>query len=261
MTEASLQQIGLHGTRLVRFLSDLAVSDVTFSHGNFTEQLGRLIDFGDSMKLSALYDKLRTIPAEPTPISIDRLKDEVLRVRMSLVQSVVESFIPSSGSARIKLPTLNARVPVDQLARFDPYHRFYSSHQRQFESKIQSLQLKARDALTGASAELAQLAALDAAVRDTLSGHTRKQLAVVPRLLGKRFDFLLQEHRQLQAESSPEGSEDPPEEEILKTWTRPDGWLGRFCGEMQGLLLAELEFRLLPVLGLVEAANEQLGRG
>ncbi len=260
MTEASLQQIGDHGTRLVRLLSDLAVSDVEFSHKNFTERLGRLIDFGESMRFSAQHDKLRRMTFEPSPTSSEILKEEILRVRMSLLQSVVESFVPGAGTTRRKLPTLNTGVPLDKLATFEPYNRFYVSHQREFESKIQTLQIGVSGAVCGVSAELAQLAALDEAVRGTLSMHTRKSLAVIPRLLGKRFDFLLQEHRSRHDEPGLAVSEDQSEENILKIGAQPDGWLDRFFKEMQGLLLAELELRLLPVLGLVEAVNEQVGK-
>jgi len=262
MTEASAQQIDLHGTRLVRFLSELAVSDVEFSHENFSERLGRLIDFGESMRLSALHDKLPGMHFEAGPISCESLKEEVLRLRMSLVQSVVRSFASVSGAGRIKLPTLNAATPFDKLATFEPYHRFYAAHQREFETRIQTLQLGIRQKVSGVSKELAQLAALDEAVRDTLSIHSRKQLAVIPQLLGKRFDLLWREYQSHQEGSAPAVSEDQSEQEILKTWTRPDGWLHRFFKEMQGLLLAELELRLLPVLGLVEAVNgnEQVGK-
>lgn len=261
MTEAFLRHIDRHGTRLVRVLSDLAVSSVEFSHKNLSEQLGQLIDFGDSMRLSALHDRLRTFHVEPTPSCSETLREDVLRVRMALVRSVIESFVPAAGSARVKVPTLKSGIPFEQLIEFEPYYRFYAFHQREFESKIQTLQLKIRDAVSGMSVELAQLAVLDEAVRDMLSMHIRKYLAVVPQLLGKRFDCLLQEYRQLQAEAGPEAAVEQPAEEILQAWTRPNGWLGRFLKDMQGVLLAELELRLLPVLGLVEAVHERAGRG
>jgi hypothetical protein len=260
MTEASLQQFDLHGTRLVRYLSHLAVLDKEFSHENFSERLGRLIDFGDSMRLAALHDKLRGMIFEPGPTSSETPKEEVLRVRMLLMQSVVGSFSPVAGASRIKLPMLDAGVPLDKLASFEPYHHFYAAHQREFASRIQTLQLRVGDAVSAVSAELAQLVALDEAVRDSLSIHARKNLAVIPKLLARRFDFLLQEHQSRQDMSGMAGTGDQSEEDILKTWTRPNGWLDRFFKEMQGLLLAELELRLLPVLGLVEAVNQQVGK-
>ena len=259
MTQAS-SQVGLNGTRLTRFLSDLAVADAAFAHQNFAEHLGRLLDFGGSMRLSEFHDELHKLPYEPSPTSSDGLKEEILRVRMALVQTVAESFVPGAGLTRLKLPTLKGGFPLDQLATFEPYHRFYAAHQREFESKIQSLQIRVRDGVSGVSAEMAQLAALDETVRELLSAHTRKHLALIPQLLEKRFNGLLQEHQALQGEPGKEADGERTEADIVQTWTQPTGWLGRFFRDIQGLLLAELELRLLPVLGLVEAVDEEVER-
>jgi hypothetical protein len=174
------------------------------------------------------------------------------------VESVIRSFVGDPG-ARIKVPSLNTRIPTEQLSRFEPYHRFYAAHQREFESRVRPLQLVVRDAIRGLSPEMMQLVALDEGVGDALSVHTRKYLAVIPQLLAKRFDLLLAESQQGDAAAHRDGQEDRADEALLKTWTASSGWLGRFYQEMQGLLLAELELRLLPILGLVEAANEQVG--
>lgn len=252
--------VALHGTRLVRFLADLAVADSAISHRNFAERLGRLVNFSDSMKLSEIHEKLASFSFEPIPVRTQTLREEVVRVRMSLVQSIAKSFVPGAESGHLKMPSLNAEVSLDKLATFDPYHRLYASHQREFEYKIQSLQLRVSDEVSGVSPELAKLAVLDESVRDILSAYTRKNLAIIPRLLGKRFDFLLQEYTSLQDKSDAHSNDNQSDEEVVNMWTQPNGWLGRFLNEMQGLLLAELELRLLPVLGLIEAADEQAGK-
>ena len=211
------------------------------------------------MRLAALHDRLGGMIVEPGAASVDAAREEFLRVRMSLMRSVVGSFSQAAGPARIKLPSLEAGVPLDKLASFEPYHHFYAAHQREFASRIQALQLSVRDAISALSAELAQLAALDEALRDSLATHTRKNLAHIPKLLARRFDFLLRENQSHQDNQDMAEPVNQPDEDILGTWIRPNGWLGRFFKEMQGLLLAELELRLLPVQGLVEAANEQVG--
>ena len=298
--------VNLKGTRLVRFLADLAVSDVAFSHDNFTDRLGRVINLQESLRLSAFHDQLSMTPYEPGSDSesgsgsgsCEGLTQDVLWARRALVQTVVASFAPQGGPARLQLPTLQADAPLDELVTFQPYHRFYIAHQREFESKIQSLQRRVRDQVCGLSRELAQLAALDATVWNILLTHTRSQFAVIPRLLGKRFDFLQHEYHSSQAQAQfevqPEAqsesqSEAQPESEVesesesevesevesgagsgtqvgdvqpqadrLETSTRSEAWQTRFLTETQGLLLAELELRLLPVLGLVEAVNEEV---
>ena len=259
MTAASLQKIDLHGTRLTRYLSGMAVLNKDFLPANLSERLGRLLDIGASMRLAALHDELGGMIFEPGAAAADTAREEALRVRMSLMRSVVGSFSQAAGPARIKLPSLETGVPLEKLASFEPYHHFYAAHQREFASRIQTLQLGVRDAVGAVSAELAQLAALDEAIRDGLATYAQQNLVHIPQLLARRFDFLLQEHQSRQGEQDMAGTVAQSDEDILKTWTGPTGWLGRFFEEMQGLLLAELELRLLPVQGLIEAVNEQAG--
>jgi len=261
MTEVSLQNIDVPTTRLVQFLSDMAVTDVPLTHTQFSQRLGQLIDIGESMKLSAFHDKLQSIgiqPAgdgSPSPVSP---KDEVLRIRLLLVNSVLKSFVEPEGVAGVKLPIFKAGMPLDQLATFEPYHRFYLSHQREFEYKIQRLQFRVRDSMSLISTELAQLAALDETIREALLPHTRKNLTMIPKLLGRRFERHLQEYLTDNTDALEDRQSDQPDEEILRVWTQSGGWLNQFFTEMQKLLLAELELRLQPALGLLEAIDEQV---
>jgi hypothetical protein len=110
------------------------------------------------------------------------------------------------------------------------------------------------------SAELGQLTAMDEAMRSIFSMYTRKSLAVIPQLLGQRFAFLLQEHRSREQKRGDEVNGDQPKEGVLDGSTQPEGWLDEFYKEMQELLLAELELRLMPVLALVEAVDEEVNR-
>ena len=255
-------RVGLNDSRLVRLLSDLGVSDVAFPSGNLSQRLGGRIDFKASMRLAAFHDELRTLAFEPSPAptSAQALKEEVLQARLSLMRTIVEGFVPGAGPARLKLPTLAADISLDRLLEFEPYHRFYAAHQRALDARIQTLQLRVREVLTGRSAELARLAAMDAAMRDIVSPHTRTSLAVIPQLLSKRFDALVNAYRSTQATPVDREADLLPEEDKLKAWTRPDGWLGTFCHDMQQLLLAELDLRLVPILGLVEAVDEEVMR-
>lgn len=115
--------------------------------------------------------------------------------------------------------------------------------------------------MSAASTPLARLAALDEALRDTLSVAIRRRLAVIPQLLGQRFDALLREQGERRNDAGPADHAELPTAETWEQWRQPGGWLGRFLQDMQGLLLAELELRLLPVLGLIEAVDEEVERG
>lgn len=231
-------------------MSDLAVSDVEVSHKQFTEKLGQLVSFSDAITLSAVHSKLSNMAFEPTEASSESVKAEFLRVREVLVKSIIMSFTLSTRPSTIPLPVPKADATPDKAISYEPYQRFYARHQREIDFKVESLQLYVRDSVSGLSLELAQLVELDVALGDVLAVHARRLFAVIPKLLSKRFKHLRAEHERALANSA--GSGHPAE------WVKPGGWLHAFYQEMQGLLLAELDVRLQPTLGLVEALNEQL---
>jgi hypothetical protein len=232
-------------SRLIRFLSGLAVSNVELSHKHFVERLGQLIDFSDSIILASAHRGLPSMPFEPNTYSVEEIKDEFLCVRSAMVQSIIKSTTPNAKPSGRKLPNPRNGDPVEMVTMYEGYRHFYVQHQRDMDTKIHNLRLQIRKEISGVSPKLAQLSALDTVLGDTLLMNTRKFFAGIPRLLAKRFEYLLQEHKD-------ELGGDPD------LWTAPGGWLEKFYKEIQGLLLAELEVRLQPVLGLIEAFMKEV---
>lgn len=218
----------LTDSRIVRYLTELAVSDATVSHQHFVSHLGNFIDFSGSIALSLAHEELPKLIFQSGELSKEAITDNFFKVRRSIVHAIVQSFIPSDDYQRIKLP-----VPNTAPMTFDLYQRFYLAHQRELDFRIQNLQLEVRASVSGISLELAQLSSLDVTLNNTLAAHVNRLYAVIPLLLEKRFTLLLSD---------------------LKI--QPDKRLEQFCNELQGLLLAELELRLLPVIGLIDALNE-----
>ncbi len=223
------------GSRLVRALSDLAVSDVQVSHRHFARRLGRLIDLSDSISLSSVHGEMKNAHFEAGPASGEAITAEFLRVRNGLVSTIVKSFSPGQSRVRIRFPRAESDAPDAGGSGYEPYGKFYAAHQRDMEFKIQQLQGQVRGVAAGASPQLAQLASLDKALGDTLQVHTRKFFASIPRLLSRRFEHLLSDYD-----------------------NRTDTWgqlMQLFSRDVQGLLLAEVETRLLPTQGLIEALH------
>ncbi len=245
-------------SRLVNFLSSLAVSDAKVSHKNFADKLGRLIDLSDSFALSETLRGLPRIDYEPnTAATTEIITEEFLKARAEMVQSIIKSFVPDAGTLPFNLPIPDADTMVDGKTAIEPYLRLYTLHQSDMGYRVQKIRIRVREAISGRSSTLAQLAALDAALGDTLSVHTRKTFTVIPKLLGKRFQHLHNEHQQIrnehqQTHASQEQDDNP------ELWVQTGGWLDKFYKEMQGLLLAELELRLQPVVGLIEALDEEV---
>lgn len=273
MTRAS-PPAHFNGSRLIRFLTDLAVADVDASPQHFAERLGQLFNFSDAIVLAAAHDEAAkeetvqradlqqdyfakespAIPLETTfvskdpvsrdPASRDRVQQEFFQVRGRLVNAIAKSCTPNSDSPRIKLPVLRAGTPMDTGAAYELYLRFYLAHQRDIDMSVRNLRSNIRDTLSHASASLRQLAILDAALDEILWDRSRKLFSSIPRLLEKRFEQLYQEHQEHQTSLA----------------NPPGDWLERFCKEMQGLLLAELDVQLQPVLGLVEAFSKEVNK-
>jgi hypothetical protein len=227
-------------------------TDIHISPKQFTEKLGALIDLSDSFALSETLRGLPRQAFEAKADTIETIKDEFLQARKAMMAAIIKSFVPDAGTLPFKL-ALPDEDPLreqaaDKKADFAPYLRLYAIHQGEMDFNIQKLRVKLRQVLSGRSAELAQLATLDAALGDALAAHTRKLFSLIPGLLGERFQHLFNEHQQALASHQQENSPDLPEQTAR--------WLEKAYQEMQELLLAELEFRLLPLVGLIEALDE-----
>jgi hypothetical protein len=235
-------QPSLNSSRLVRFLGGLGVADVAVSHEQFARRLGELIDLPDSIKLSAVHADLATSEFEQSCATAHSAREDFLRVRNFMLHSVSKSFAPGSGSAGIRLPGSDDADTAGDDALREAYLRFYISHQREIGFKVRNLHTRTREALAGHSPELARLCTLDAAIGTALSGHTRRYFTAVPKLLDRRFRQLL---------APPGDAAETEADQRVRALTR-------FQGEMRELLLAEIEARLLPVLGLIEALEETM---
>lgn len=239
-----LPQVSLGSSRLVRFLTDLSVTDTQVSHRQFTERLGQLIDFSDSITLSNAHARDLEIESEEVDAFSEGISGEFLRARSIIVQAAMRSFFPGSGPTRIKWPAIEQELPVGPASAAEPYLKFYSSQQVDIDTKIRGLHLRSREAVSRLSPKLERICAIDAALADALAAHSRRYFTSVPRLLGRRLETLF---RQYQAR-------------VKDGVDANAGWLEtreQFRRETQGLLLAEIEARLLPALGLIEALNEE----
>jgi hypothetical protein len=244
MTQA-LPHVSLDSSRLVRFLTDLSVSEVQVSHKQFSDRLGQLIDFSDSITLSEAHARAPEVESEDILAFRDGITAEFLRARSSIVQAAMRSFFPSSGPTRIKWPALEAQPPIDLAAASAIFLKFYRSQQIDVSSKIRGLHQRSREAVAPLSPRLARIAALDAALGDALAGHSQRYFYAIPRLLERRVAYL---HSQF-LENIEQG------QHSNAAWDDTREQLRR---EIQGLLLAEIEVRLLPALGLIEALNEDM---
>lgn len=255
MTRA-LARTNFHSSQLIRCLADLAIVDAADPGDAFAEQLGLWIHFADAIALSAVHsDSMASVPKmQPDIRHADRagahaaISAEFERIQALLTNSIMKSCSPNSGKMHIKLPEPFVEAPKDIATAYAPYRRFYEAHQRDMEISIQPLRVNVREAVAKMSPTLRKLVDLDKVLEKILRERESKLLSKVPVLLKRRFEQLFKEHQQRLADT---GQTDNP-----AGWTQAGGWLARFCNDMQMLLLAEVELRLQPTIGLIEACTE-----
>ena len=244
MTQAQAQtQLHANSSRLVRLLAELAGADPAASGKLITERLGQLFDLPDSIRLSAVLDKPTTGPAQAAAVSREEARAEFLRARAAIISSALRSFTPGGGAIRLRFPPIATREAFEEATTADALLAFYAAQQRDIDFRVRNLQAATRGTAAGFSPRLARLAALDATLGDTLAANNKRFFSTVLTLLEKRVGSLLEEYRHAV-------STDPRNEQL---WAET---LTRLRSDMQGLLLAEIETRLLPALGLIEALDE-----
>ena len=153
------------------------------------------------------------------------MAEAVERVRRELTQDIAKDDLLASGPVN--------GAAADGEADFGPCRQRYQALQQVMSARIGPLRTRARAALSARSPALGQLAALDAVMDEAMTGRERHLLAGVPVMLERHYK------RQCKA-SGQDGVADPKS-------------IGR---TLQRALLAELEVRLQPVEGLIEAWDD-----
>ncbi len=227
----------------MRVLAELLDTDGQLSHQDFIERLARSFDLADSIRISTVHEAVFE-PTDAQPVvSRGTIRDEFQRERAAIVGSAAQSFSPQASANRTRFPRARAEMTVDEIMDAAPYLSFYSAQQRIIDFRIRDLHARTRDALADLSPPLARLAALDTVLAGPLAGPARRAFAAIPRLLGQRFASLRDQHRRTATDPS----------RIRERW---EVTLLQLRSEMRSLLLAEIETRLLPTQGLVDALDE-----
>ena len=278
MTRA-LPRASLYSASLVRFLTENALLAPARPSEDVGQKLGDWLDFRQAIALHSVLNPESAPdqqPAAPPPhvrrmaqIAPEALARHVDKVRAQLVESITRGAPAGSGLARIDMPAPVLDAPVEIKTAFEPYRRFVAAHQRQMESTLRSLRAQLRLQLNQRASAGQQLAALDAAFENILAEREAALLAKTSKLLEKRFVQALKAHMQLQAQALPVAlaaktadaanglaeASDASMDDVLIAPPKadPSSWLMPLRQTIRQALLAELDTRLQPALGLLEA--------
>ncbi len=229
---------GPAGSRLVTLLTQLDRKAARDSHGDFAERLGRLFDLSDAISLDGANQYRPKGPFEARPDATERLQADLLKTRDTLLAHLSRSFAGEKAASVIPLPPLKDDAQTDKRPTFGAYERFYQAHQRQMIAGLSNLRQRSRRILIGHSQAMARLAELDAVFEQSLGSYVRHCFGALPGFLEKRYRTLWD-------------TRDPFH--TVEDWLAPEGWLSQFRRELQLLLLAELDARQEPILGLLDA--------
>lgn len=189
------------------------------------ERLGGWLGWADAIGLSQV---LATPPAAGTNAAAHRealdWADAALdRLRAELTAAFDDALLALESTE----PAPAGVTLADLLA---PYRLHHAQQQRSMAARIASLRERLRPRLAEASGALARLAQLDAMFERAAVAQERQALAGLPALLTQR--------------ATAHHAADPRR------------WRARSWADLQRLLRAELDLRLQPVLGLIEALHQ-----
>jgi len=238
-------------SRLVRLLGDTASGELEAPGQDFAERLSQWVGVFDAVKLHAAHQSMPALAEEKmSPALAARalaVEAQFHQVRGVLVKAITANEADAAIGKRARNPRSEADVALEPVpeteADFAPYRQRYLDQQRNMELMIGPLRAHVRETLSDSSPGLRQLASLDAVWEQMLEAREQRLLLTLPVLLKGRFERLRKAHQSQQEPA---------------LWRQPGGWLDGFGKELQEILLAELDVRLEPVKGLMEAFSNKV---
>jgi hypothetical protein len=247
---------------LVRLLGQWTPVQAEASGLDVAERLSAWVGTLDAIRLQSAHQAIRAMgPAGTAPrvgsvaARARALAEDLQRVRSALAHAIAQDPVQLAAGPALR-PAAGRVEPVkasaaSELADIGPalYQQRHADLQRQMDLMIAPLREHVRGALARASTPLRQLAALDATLEEVFAPREQALLPTTGALLERRFEQLRQAHRDALAAA---GAEDDP-----ARWRRAGGWLHAFEQDWREALHAELQLRLAPVTGLVEAFGKE----
>lgn len=233
---APVNSAPVNSARLVRLLAGIAAAPGAPAKQSFAERLGQWLGWADAISLCALLDGGALTPPGAA---------------LGVGGTAGPGAAPAAALARLQAETVQAIAGDAVFAAgapptdFQAYRRSHAAQQRAMAVRVGALREQVRATLMQHSASLRQLAALDLLMDRVVGAQERSILSTLPGWLEQRFAQLRERHAGAVA--------DGPAGAVADS---AGDWHATFGQEMRALLLAELELRLQPVLGLIEALEQ-----
>ena len=237
------RRLPLTGSTFIRALAALNDAPASVAPDAFAQRLADWFDWTHAFSLSAALSDATArsdVPAFGGTGALGADEREFARVRAALARTIADAPAGGAEPRRVGRPLAGAVAPAEAAADFATYRQRYTQCQLAMETQIVPLRRRLRSTLADRSSALAKLAELDSVMEQVVGAQERALLATVAGRLEARFDQL-------------RGTQDDPSSDAP---FQPGPGLERFRQEMRSLLLAELDLRLQPVEGLIEACRK-----
>ncbi len=213
---------GLNGSPLAGLLSGLALLDGPAARPSFVQGMGRWLGWADAIPLAAALNAPWHGPTTTSrrASSAGTVEREFERVRTALRRAIDDATVAPDSRRRHDSDIASHRQRHVEL-------------QQAMHAAIEPLRQQVRAAVAQQSPQDGRLAALDAVMGQVMAPREQDLLGLMPTLLEPHFERL---RRAAQGASSTQ-------------------WLEVFRDDMRRLLHAELELRLQPVQGLIDALS------
>lgn len=199
------------------------------SRQDVAERLGQWLNVNEAIRLHAAQPAIAgaaTSAGRRAPRALPAALHTTLRAELDRVRAVLTRAISEH--------TAHPPKPNDLDTAFALAHQRLGDLQRRMEMGVQALREHVRQQLAQSTPAMAQLAATDAVMDGLFSGREQRLLSGLTHFFKARFLALRQQ------------ANDGETPDALR-------WLSTFAAEFEQTLLAELDLRLQPVTGLIEA--------
>lgn len=219
---------------------------------NLAELLGAQIDLADSIALAQALTALDR-DKHSASASMEAAQKQLLNARGGMIRFVLRSFgaadeALAGKAAPFELPPATQATLGEPKEAIKLYRRFYSLHQSEMEHRVSRLRTSLRASMTFEGPDFIKLGNLDRILEDTLRDYVRTVLGGMSAALTKTYQQRRQEF--LSSDLAEQQTE-------AEAWLQEGGWLYEFHRDIQQLLIAEIDFRLLPVRALLDALESQ----
>lgn len=193
------------------------------------ERLARLFGLGDTMTLDAATRSQPAVADRAEPVALERLVRGLDDTRISLAAQ-----IDQYGETLLNDPAHTGFGP-------EPFIEAWLMVQRKITASTRQQRTRIRKAVAARGPSLARLAAMDDVFDHTLAGWSSQCFSQLGDVLTRHFLAL-----QTAASATPADA------------ASSSDWHRQFCNDARQLLRAELEARLEPALGLLEACQPEV---